>query len=131
MDINHLLNLAVYLVIGTLFTNGLPHFAAGSAGLPFRLFSAVAAAPKVNVIWGMVNFIAATILLTWRLSVETVGRGEVIALVVGLWAGILMFGAAASWFYKALGPKAGWIAQTDQPNVSTTPDQPASSKDSR
>ena len=125
MDMNHLLNLTVFFVIGALFINGLPHFAAGSAGLPFRLFSADAAAPKLNVIWGMVNFIAATILLTWRISVETVGRGEVIALVVGLWAGILMFGAAAAWFYRALGPKAGWIAQAGQPDAAPNPEQPA------
>ncbi len=91
-----------YALIGFLLLNGLPHFAAGAAGLRFRLFLRDAAPARVGVLWGLANFVVALILVTWRLSLGAPSSRDMIALLVGGALAYVMFGLAAPWFYAAL-----------------------------
>jgi hypothetical protein len=98
---NIMLDITLYGLIGFLLLNGLPHALAGADGLRFRLFARDAAPPQVNLVWGLANIMAATILATWRLSVAPLTKGDVAALLVGAWLAILMFVPAAKWFHRA------------------------------
>lgn len=96
--------LIIYVLIGFLLANGLPHLTAGAGSIPFRSPMCRNSKPKINVGWGLVNLIAALILFTWRISVDTAAHGQMVALLAGIVLGYAMFGFAANFFYA--GPPA-------------------------
>lgn len=100
-----MLDTVLFVLIGALFMNGLPHFTAGAGGQIFRSPFGRHSSPKTNLVWGMVNFLAATILFTWRISVSDITNGRIIAMVVGMWLVILMFGTSAKRFFDDRGPQ--------------------------
>jgi hypothetical protein len=97
-----------YVLIGALLANGVPHFVAGAAGVTFRSPFGLHTAPKINFGWGLTNFIAATLLVVWRITAQAPHKGEWIALLVGFWLAIILFGAGAKRFYpkEMIAPKA-------------------------
>lgn len=82
-----------YLVIGFLLGNGVPHFAFGAAGKIFRSPFGQKSEPKINVLWGLANFIAATIISTVLTLLNLYGSLSLIFLLIGFWLAMLMFGA--------------------------------------
>ena len=94
-----MLDLILFALVGALFMNGLPHFVAGSAGRVFRTPFGHYSSPQTNIVWGMSNFLAATIVFTWRASVSGVTTARAIAMLVGFWLVILMFGTGAKRFF--------------------------------
>lgn len=89
---------AWYLVTGFLLANGIPHFVFGRAGKIFRSPFGQRSAPKVNVVWGVSNFVAATLI---ALSLALFGLYDSYSLaflLVGFWLIILMFGTGIKRF---------------------------------
>lgn len=85
---------AWYLVIGFLLSNGVPHFVFGRAGKIFRSPFGQRSLPKVNVYWGMANFIVASII---GLSLTYLGLFDsysLVFLLVGFLLVVLMFGVS-------------------------------------
>ena len=81
-----------YLLIGFLLGNGMPHFLFGSAGKTFRTPFGKESSPRINVGWGLFNFILATVLTWWRLSAQSLESYDLIFLLVGFWLVVIMFG---------------------------------------
>lgn len=81
-----------YLLIGFLLGNGMPHFLFGSAGKIFRTPFGKDSSPRMNVSWGLFNFILATALVWWRVSVESLQIFDFVFLLTGFWLVVLMFG---------------------------------------
>ena len=81
-----------YLLIGFLLGNGMPHFLFGSAGKIFRTPFGKESSPRMNVGWGLFNFILATALLWWRVSAEPPTSYDLASLLVGFWLVVIMFG---------------------------------------
>jgi len=82
-----------YFLMGLLLGNGVPHFAFGAAGKVFRSPFGQRSPPRTNILWGLSNFIAATIL---GLSLAALGDYDSfspVALLLGFWLMMLMFGA--------------------------------------
>jgi hypothetical protein len=81
-----------YFIMGFLLGNGVPHFTFGSAGKVFRSPFGQRSAPRTNVLWGLSNFIAATVI---ALALAFLGDYDSFALPVlllGFWLMMLMFG---------------------------------------
>lgn len=87
-----------YLVIGFLFGNGMPHFIFGAAGRIFRTPFGRDSSPHRNVLWGLFNFILATLLVLWRVSVYSAQGFDLILLLVGFWLAVIMFGTSIKSF---------------------------------
>ena len=81
-----------YLLIGFLLGNGMPHFLFGSAGKIFRTPFGKDSSPRMNVGWGLFNFILATALVWWRLSAQSPEQYDLAFLFVGFWLVVIMFG---------------------------------------
>jgi len=81
-----------YLIIGFLLGNGVPHFAFGAAGKIFRSPFGQRSKPRINVLWGLANFIAATIIATALTLLNLYDSLSLIFLIVGFWLTMLMFG---------------------------------------
>lgn len=81
-----------YLVIGFLLGNGMPHFIFGVAGKMFRTPFGRDSSPRRNVLWGLGNFILATLLVLWQTSVQSVQRVDLILLLAGFSLAAGMFG---------------------------------------
>ncbi|MBW4062184.1 hypothetical protein HJC99_06450 [Candidatus Saccharibacteria bacterium] len=88
-----------FVLIGFLLANGVPHFVAGAARKTFRSPFGRYSSPKINFGWGLANFIIATLLVVWRITDRVPHKGEWLALLVGFWLAIAMFGAAAKRFF--------------------------------
>lgn len=84
--------LAWYLVIGFLLGNGVPHFAFGAAGKVFRSPFGQKSSPRTNVIWGLSNFAAATIIALSLAGLGDYDTYSLPALLAGFWMTMLMFG---------------------------------------
>jgi hypothetical protein len=81
-----------YLIVGFLLGNGVPHFAFGAAGKVFRSPFGQRSAPRTNILWGVSNFIAATVI---ALALASLGDYDSFAfpvLLLGFWLTMLMFG---------------------------------------
>ena len=50
--------------------------------------------PPLNLAWGLANIVTATALVLWRVRKEAPTRGSTIALLVGFWSTVGMFGVA-------------------------------------
>jgi hypothetical protein len=95
-----------YILIGMLLANGVPHFAAGAAGKIFRSPFGRYSSPGVNFGWGLANFIAATLLVIWRITAQAPHKGEWLALLVGFWLMIIFFGTQAKRFFDDREPQS-------------------------
>ncbi len=81
-----------YLIIGLLLGNGVPHFAFGAAGKVFRSPFGQRSSPRVNVLWGLSNFVAATVISAGLTYFNLYSGYSLIALLLGFWLTMLMFG---------------------------------------
>ena len=81
-----------YLLIGFLLGNGMPHFLFGSAGKIFRTPFGKESSPRMNISWGLFNFIAGTLLVWWRVSAQSPTASDLLFLLVGFWLVVIMFG---------------------------------------
>ena len=81
-----------YLLIGFLLGNGMPHFLFGSAGKIFRTPFGKDSSPRMNVGWGLFNFILATALVWWRVSAQSPEVSDFVFLLIGFWLVVIMFG---------------------------------------
>ncbi len=87
-----------YLLIGFLLGNGMPHFLFGSAGKTFRTPFGKESSPRMNVGWGLFNFILTTALVWWRLSTQSPTSYDLAFLFVGFWVVVIMFGISLRMF---------------------------------
>lgn len=82
-----------YLFVGFLLGNGMPHFLFGAAGRVFRTPFGKESSPRMNVGWGLFNFMLATVLVWWRISAASPEVSDFVYLLVGFWLVVIMFGA--------------------------------------
>lgn len=87
-----------YLIIGFLLGNGVPHFIFGVAGKVFRSPFGQKSKPKVNIAWGLTNFILATIIATALMALGLYDVYSLAVLLVGFWLVMLMFGTGIKRF---------------------------------
>ena len=87
-----------YFIVGFLLGNGVPHFAFGAAGKIFRSPFGQRSSPRTNVIWGLSNFVLATIISAALIALKLYSNYELIALLIGFWLMMLMFGTGIKSF---------------------------------
>jgi len=87
-----------YLIIGFLLGNGVPHFAFGAAGKVFRSPFGQKSSPRTNVMWGMSNFVAATIIATGLAALDLYDSYALVVMLLGFWLTMLMFGTGIKRF---------------------------------
>jgi hypothetical protein len=87
-----------YFVIGFLLSNGVPHFTFGAAGKVFRSPFGQRSSPRTNVLWGLSNFIGATLISAGLIALKLYGRYSLVALLLGFWLMMLMFGTGIKRF---------------------------------
>lgn len=78
--------------MGFLLGNGAPHFAFGSAGKVFRSPFGQKSSPRTNVLWGLSNFVAVTIIAAALIALNLYDSYSLVALLIGFWLMMLMFG---------------------------------------
>ncbi len=81
-----------YFLIGSLLANGVPHFVFGAAGKVFRSPFGQKSKPKVNILWGLSNFVLATIIAIGLIALNLYNSYALIAMLIGFWLMMLMFG---------------------------------------
>ncbi len=81
-----------YFIVGFLLGNGVPHFAFGSAGKVFRSPFGQRSSPRTNVLWGLSNFIAASVIAAGLTALNLYDGYSLAALLVGFWLTMLTFG---------------------------------------
>ena len=81
-----------YFVMGSLLGNGVPHFAFGSAGKVFRSPFGRRSSPRTNVLWGVSNFVAATVIGVALAALGDYDGYSLAVLLAGFWLMMLMFG---------------------------------------
>jgi hypothetical protein len=84
--------------MGFLLGNGVPHFAFGSAGKTFRSPFGQRSSPRVNIAWGLSNFVAATIIALALAALDLYDSYALVVLLVGFWLMMLMFGTGIKRF---------------------------------
>jgi len=87
-----------YLIIGFLLGNGVPHFAFGAAGKVFRSPFGQKSSPRTNVMWGMSNFVAATIIAIGLAALDLYDSYALVVMLIGFWLTMLMFGTGVKRF---------------------------------
>ncbi len=87
-----------YFVIGFLLANGMPHFVFGSANKMFRSPFSQRSSPRTNVLWGLSNFVAATVIAISLAALNLYDGYSLGALLAGFWLIVLMFGAGIKRF---------------------------------
>ncbi len=81
-----------YFVMGFLLGNGVPHFAFGAAGKLFRSPFGQRSSPRTNVLWGLSNFVGATVIAAGLVLLNLYDGYALAALLLGFWLMMLMFG---------------------------------------
>lgn len=81
-----------YFIIGGTLGNGVPHFVFGAAGKVFRSPFGQKSKPKVNILWGLSNFLLATIISTGLIALNLYDSYSLVALLAGFWLMMLSFG---------------------------------------
>ena len=84
--------------MGFLLGNGKPHFAFGAAGKIFRSPFGQRSPPRTNIIWGLSNFVAATIIAAGLITLNLYSSYALVALLIGFWLVVLMFGTGIKRF---------------------------------
>ncbi len=87
-----------YFVMGFLLGNGVPHFAFGAAGKIFRSPFGQRSSPKTNILWGASNFVAASVIGIALSALDLFSSYALIALLIGFWLMMLMFGTGIKRF---------------------------------
>jgi hypothetical protein len=87
-----------YFLMGFLLGNGVPHFAFGSAGKAFRSPFGQRSSARTNVLWGLSNFVAATIIAAGLITLNLYSSYALVALFIGFWLVMLMFGTGIKRF---------------------------------
>jgi hypothetical protein len=87
-----------YFVIGFLLANGVPHFAFGAAGKVFRSPFGQKSSPRTNVLWGLSNLVAATVIVVGLVALNLYSDYDLVALLAGFWLTMLMFGTGIKRF---------------------------------
>ena len=87
-----------YFVTGFLLGNGVPHFAFGAAGKTFRSPFGQRSSPRTNILWGVSNFVAATIIAVALATLGLYNTYVLPALLIGFWLTVLMFGTGIKRF---------------------------------
>ncbi len=88
----------MYFIVGFLLGNGVPHFAFGASGKVFRSPFGHRSPPKTNVLWGLSNFFAATIIMLALAALGLYDSYSLLALLAGFWLIMLMFGTRIKTF---------------------------------
>lgn len=81
-----------FILLGFLFSNGMPHFLFGVAGKKFRSPLGANSAPGVNVGWGLINFVAGTGVAWWRVGLASPTLVDAANFLVAYWVVVAMFG---------------------------------------
>ncbi len=81
-----------YFLIGGLLGNGMPHFIWGLSDTIARSPFGKQTKPKINLSWGLSNFIAATLLSLWQINDKTFTGSALIMLLIGFWLMVAQFG---------------------------------------
>src|SRR5271169_3430734 len=81
-----------YFLIGFLLANGVPHFVFGAAGKIFRSPFGQKTKPRVNILWGLSNFVLATIIAIGLIMLNLYNGYALPAMLIGFWLFVLMFG---------------------------------------
>lgn len=87
-----------YFVVGFLLGNGVPHFAFGAAGKIFRSPFGQKSPPRMNVLWGLSNFIGATVIVAGLVALGDYDNSALAVLLLGFWLTMLMFGTGIKRF---------------------------------
>ncbi len=87
-----------YFVLGFLLGNGVPHFTFGAAGKVFRSPFGQRSSPRTNVLWGLSNFIGATIIVAGLVALNLYSMYSLVAMMAGFWLMMLMFGTGIKRF---------------------------------
>ena len=78
--------------------NGVPHFVFGAAGKLFRSPFGQRSSPRTNVLWGVSNFVAATVIAVGLIAFNLYDSYALVALLLGFWLTMLMFGTGIKRF---------------------------------
>lgn len=89
---------AWYFVMGFLLGNGFPHFVFGRAGKVFRSPMGQRSSPQVNVVWGLTNFIVASLIAAGLVYLSLNDSYSLAFLLLGFWLMVLMFGTSIKRF---------------------------------
>src|ERR1700730_8025145 len=87
-----------YFVLGFLLGNGVPHFVFGAAGKIFRSPFGQRTPPRTNILWGLSNFIAATIIVAALVALNLYSSYSLPVMLAGFWLTMLMFGTGMKRF---------------------------------
>ncbi len=87
-----------YFILGFLLGNGVPHFTFGAAGKIFRSPFGQRSSPRTNVLWGLSNFVGATIIVAGLIALNLYNSYSLVALMLGFWLMMLMFGTGIKRF---------------------------------
>jgi hypothetical protein len=90
-----------YFIIGSLLGNGVPHFVFGAAGKTFRSPFGQKSKPRVNVLWGLSNFVLATLIVVGLITLNLYSGYALLAMLLGFWLMMLMFGLRINDFLDA------------------------------
>jgi hypothetical protein len=81
-----------YFLMGLLLGNGVPHFVFGAAGKIFKSPFGQKSKPKVNILWGLSNFVIATIIAVGLVVLNLYSSYALLVMLSGFWLTMLMFG---------------------------------------
>ncbi len=84
--------------MGFLLGNGVPHFAFGAAGKVFRSPFGQRSSPKTNVLWGLSNLLAGSVITLALAALGLYDSYSLVALLAGFWLMMLMFGTRIKTF---------------------------------
>ena len=94
-----------YFVMGFFLGNGVPHFVFGAAGKIFRSPFGQKSPPRTNVLWGLTNFVLATIIAAALTALKLYDSYALAVLLLGFWLTMLMFGTGIERFLSEEGQK--------------------------
>ena len=80
-----------YFVVGFLLGNGMPHFAFGAAALVFRSPFGQRSSPRTNILWGLSNFVAATVICAALAALGDYDSYSLAVLLLGFWLTTVVF----------------------------------------
>ncbi len=87
-----------YFLVGFLLGNGVPHFVFGRAKKVFRSPFGQRSKPSTNVLWGLANFVFATIICAGLVTLNLYSSYALPILLLGFWLVVLQFGAGIKKF---------------------------------
>jgi hypothetical protein len=104
-----------FFLAGFFLGNGMPHFIFGRAGKIFRSPFGQRSKPHVNVMWGLANFVLATVIIAGLDILGEVGGLSLLGLLVGFWFAVLMFGLGIRSFLNDRTMERSDLPASEQP----------------